>query len=150
VLPDAIELEGGELVPSDASLWTTGVKVSPLAADSGLAVDDRGRIHGTCQSGMPTAVHGADAIWRRLRGRKDKPFRFGYFHQPLSLGRKDGVIQFTKADDTPRRWYITGRWAVMYKELVSGSPVKMFRLSRRMNVSATISKGGRATRKPVM
>ena len=180
VLPDAIELEGGEIVPSDASLWTTGVKVSPLAADAGLAVDDRGlvvvdatlrsvshpdvfaigdaaavrlgwgEVHGTCQSGMPTAAHVADAITRRLRGRKDKPFRFGYFHQPVSLGRKDAVIQFTHADDTAGRWYITGRWAVMYKEMVSGSPVKMFRLSRWMNVTVTITKGGRATRQPVM
>ncbi|MBO2449626.1 FAD-dependent oxidoreductase [Actinomadura barringtoniae] len=180
VLPDAIEMEGGELVPSDASLWTAGVKVSPLAAGAGLAVDGRGlvvvdatlrsvshpdvfaigdaaavrlgwgEVHGTCQSGMPTAVHVADAIVRRLRGRKDRPFRFGYFHQPVSLGRKDGVIQFTHADDTPGRFHITGRWAVMYKEMVSGSPVKFFRLSKWVNVSATITKGGRATRRPVM
>ncbi|MEV0200417.1 hypothetical protein [Nonomuraea sp. NPDC050691] len=32
VLPDSVELEGGELVHSDACLWTTGVKVSPPAA----------------------------------------------------------------------------------------------------------------------
>jgi hypothetical protein len=37
---------------------------------------------------------------------------------------------------------------VLYKETVSSSPVKMFRLSKRMNVSATVSRGGRATRKP--
>jgi NADH dehydrogenase FAD-containing subunit len=178
VLPDAVELDGGELVGSDLCLWTTGVRVSPLAGDAGIAVDARGlirvdatlrsvshpnihaigdaaavrmgwgQIHGTCQSGLPTAQYTADAVARLLRGKGVKPFRFGYFHQPVSLGRRDAVIQFTHADDTPRRAYLKGRAAVLYKEAVSGSPVKMFRLSKRMTVSATISKGGRATRKP--
>ncbi|MCG5221100.1 FAD-dependent oxidoreductase [Streptosporangium soli] len=178
VLPDAVELEGGELVASDACLWTTGVRVPALARQAGVAVDQRGlilvdatlrsvshpdihaigdaaavrlawgQIHGTCQSGLPTAQYTADAIARLLRGKKVKPFRFGYFHQPVSLGRRDAVIQFTHADDTPRRACLTGRAAVLYKEIVSGSPVTMYRLSKRMNVSATLSKGGRATRRP--
>ncbi|MEV5748275.1 FAD-dependent oxidoreductase [Actinoallomurus sp. NPDC052308] len=177
VLPDAVELDGGETIASDACLWTAGVTVSPLAADAGIAVDEGGlivvdatlrsvshpdihaigdaaairmawgRIHGTCQSGMPTAQYTADAIARLLRGRPVRPFRFGYFHQPVSLGRRDAVIQFTRADDTPRRAYLKGRAAVMYKETVSGSPLKMYRISKRMNVSATLSKGGRATRR---
>jgi NADH dehydrogenase FAD-containing subunit len=178
VLSDAVELEGGELVHSDACLWTTGVTVSPLAADAGIAVNERGlilvdatlrstshpeihavgdaaavrlvwgQIHGTCQSGLPTAQYTADAIARRLRGKSVKPFRFGYFHQPVSLGRGDAVIQFTKADDTPGRWYLTGRAAVVYKEMVSSSPLTTYRLSKRMNVTTIVSKGGRATRRP--
>ncbi|WP_329247886.1 FAD-dependent oxidoreductase [Actinoallomurus sp. NBC_01490] len=178
VLPDAVELETGELLPSDACLWTAGVTVSSLAADAGIGVDDRGlvvvdatlrsvshpevhaigdaaavrlawgRIHGTCQSGLPTAQYTADTIARLLRGRRVRPFRFGYIHQPVSLGRRDAVIQFTHADDTPRRAYLKGRAAVLYKETVSSSPVKVYRLSKRMNVTATLSKGGRATREP--
>ncbi|KQX72230.1 FAD-dependent oxidoreductase [Streptomyces sp. Root1310] len=178
VLPDAVELADGRLISSDACLWTTGVKVSPLAADAGIATDDHGlilvdatlrsvshpqiraigdaaavrqawgQIHGTCQSGLPTAQYTADAIARLVRGKAVKPFRFGYFHQPVSLGRRDAVIQFTKADDTPRRMHLTGRSAVAYKELVSASPLTTYRLSKRMNVTTIISKGGRATRKP--
>ena len=176
VLLDAVELETGELIESDACLWTTGVKVSPLARESGVAVDDRGLIvvdaalrsvshpeihaigdaaairlawgelHGTCQSGLPTAQHTADTIARLMRGKQAKPFRFGYYHQPISLGRRDAVIGFTRADETPRRICLKGRAAVVYKEMVSSSPVQMFKLSKRMNVSATVSKGGRATR----
>lgn len=179
VRPDAVELADGRLVRSDACLWTTGVKVSPLAADAGIATDDRGlilvdatlrsashpeihaigdaaavrlawgQIHGTCQSGMPTAQYTADTIPRLLRGKAVKPFRFGYFHQPVSLGRRDAVIQFTKADDTPRRVHLTGRSAAAYKELVSGSPLTTYRFSKRMNVTTIMSRGGRATRKPV-
>ncbi|MFG3619593.1 NAD(P)/FAD-dependent oxidoreductase [Nocardia sp. NPDC047654] len=177
VLPDAVELAGGELVHTDLTLWTAGVRVSPLAAQAGIETDPHGlivvdptlksvshptihaigdaaavrqtwgRIHGTCQSGMPTAAYTADVIARQLRGKRVRPFRFGYFHQPVSLGRKDAVIQFTKADDRPRRGYLTGRAAVRYKEAVSGSPVPVFTLSKRMTVSVTLSKGGRATRR---
>ena len=37
---------------------------------------------------------------------------------------------------------------MLYKEFVSGSPVKMYRLGKRVNVSTIVSKGGRATREP--
>ncbi|MFI9511131.1 NAD(P)/FAD-dependent oxidoreductase [Nocardia sp. NPDC052566] len=176
VLPDAVELATGERVPADLTLWTTGVRVSPLATQAGIETDARGlivvdptlksvshpsiraigdaaavrqawgQIHGTCQSGMPTAAYTADALARQLRGKAVEPFRFGYFHQPVSLGRKDAVIQFTKADDTPGRFYLTGRAAVMYKQAVSSSPVPSMKLSKKMTVSAQLSKGGRATR----
>ncbi|MFE0460472.1 NAD(P)/FAD-dependent oxidoreductase [Kitasatospora sp. NPDC058965] len=178
VLPDAVELADGRLVHSDACLWTAGVKVSPLAARAGIATDDRGlvrvdatlrsvshpeihavgdaaavrlaygQLHGTCQSGLPTAQYTADAIARLVRGKAVRPFRFGYVHQPVSLGRRDAVIQFTKADETPRRLHLTGRIAVAYKETVSGSPLLTYRLSKRMNVTTVVSKGGRATRRP--
>lgn len=176
VLPGGVELADGTNVQADACLWTTGVRVPALAADAGIAVDERGlilvdatlrstshpeihaigdaaavhqawgQIHGTCQSGLPTAAYTADALAGRLRGKSVKPFRFGYFHQPVSLGRRDAVIQFTHADDTPRRWFLSGRAAVAYKELISGSPVKMYRLTKRVYVSAHLSHGGRATR----
>lgn len=174
VLPDAVELAGGTVLPADLTLWTTGVRVAPLAAAAGIATDERGlivvdetlrsvshpnihavgdaaairmpwgQIHGTCQSGIPTAAYTADAIARQLRGKAPKPFRFGYFHQPVSLGRRDAIIQFTKSDDTPGRFYLTGRAAVAYKESVSASPVPIVRFSRRMNVPVKLRAGRRA------
>ncbi|OHV42939.1 FAD-dependent oxidoreductase [Pseudofrankia sp. BMG5.36] len=165
-----------EPVAADAVVWTIGVRALPLAEQAGLAVDAQGRIlvdealrsesdpavyavgdaaavrqpwgmiHGTCQSGIPTAAHAADSIGRRLRGRRPKPFRFGYIHQPVSLGRRDAVIQFTHADDSPRRWYLKGRAAVRYKELVSGSPPAFFRLSRWFNVPILMLVPGRGPR----
>ena len=41
VLPDAVELATGELVASDATLWTTGFAASPLASSAGIGVDER-------------------------------------------------------------------------------------------------------------
>ncbi|NEW29696.1 NAD(P)/FAD-dependent oxidoreductase [Nocardia cyriacigeorgica] len=177
VLPDAVHLDNGDTLASDLILWTTGVKVAPLAARAGIATDARGlivtdatlrsishpdihaigdaalvrqawgQLHGTCQSGVVTADYTASVIDRLLRGKPVKPLRFGYFHQPVSLGRKDAVIQFTNADDTPNRWYLTGRAAVIYKEQVSSTPPLAAKLSRHVKLPVQLSKGGRATRK---
>jgi NADH dehydrogenase FAD-containing subunit len=176
VLPGAIELEDGEQIPTDTTLWTTGVRVAPLAAEAGLVTDQTGRvvvdatlrsvshpevyaigdaaairqaygtIHGTCQSGIPSGAHTAESIVRQLRGKAPKPFRFGYVHQPVSLGRKDAVIQFTKPDDTPGRWYLKGRAAIAYKEAVSGSPLKFYRSRTAIPARMTGRTGGRRNR----
>ncbi|MEU4828612.1 FAD-dependent oxidoreductase [Actinomadura sp. NPDC023710] len=177
VLPDAVRLDTGELVPSDLILWTSGVRVPRFAAQAGIATDEKGliitdptlrsvshpeihaigdaalvrqawgQVHGTCQSGVVTADYTAAVIARLLRGKPVKPLRFGYFHQPVSLGRKDAVIQFTNADDTPKRWYLKGKAAVVYKEQVSSTPPVAAKMSRYVKMPVQLSKGGRVTRK---
>ncbi|MEU9985263.1 FAD-dependent oxidoreductase [Streptomyces sp. NPDC048045] len=177
VLPDAVGLAGGESVAADAVLWTCGTRVSPLAAAAGLAVDEHGRIvtdatlrsvsrtevyaigdaaairqgygvmHGTCQGGMPTGVHAALSVDRVLRGKRPKPFRFGYYHTPVSLGRGDAVVQFTRPDDSPRRMCLTGRAAVRYKETVTASPWPTYGRMKKMPASGAFwPRGGRFTR----
>jgi NADH dehydrogenase FAD-containing subunit len=175
VMSDGVALDDGEVIATQAVLWTTGVRVSPLAAAAGLEVDDRGRIvtdealrsvsrpnvyavgdaaairqgygvmHGTCQSGIPTAVHAATSIVRELKGKQPKKFRFGYVHQPVSLGRNDAVIQFTHPDDSPGRFFLAGRLAVAYKETVSSSPWPTYGL---LKVAPALGwrRGGRTTR----
>jgi NADH:quinone reductase (non-electrogenic) len=178
VAPDAVHLADGATVPADAVLWTVGVRVAPLAATAGLQVDERGRIvtdgslrsvshpevyaigdsaairqsygvmHGTCQSGMPTGVHAAVSIARELRGAAPRSFRFGYLHAPVSLGRRDAVIQFTRPDDSPKRFYLTGRLAVWYNETVSSAPWPSFRRLRQLPGIGLFAwrRGGRFTR----
>ncbi|MEU9013046.1 FAD-dependent oxidoreductase [Streptomyces sp. NPDC048479] len=177
VLPASVELAGGENIAADAVLWTSGTRVSPLAAAAGLSVDGRGRIvtddslrsvshpdvyavgdaaavrqgygimHGTCQGGMPTGVHAAVSIARTLKGKQPKPFRFGYYHTPVSLGRHDAVVQFTHPDDTPRRVHLTGRKAAWYKETVTASPWPTFGRMKKMPSSGAFwPRGGRFTR----
>jgi NADH dehydrogenase len=178
VLPGSVELAGGNSVAADAVLWTSGVRVSPLAAAAGLHVDERGRIvtdaalrsvshpevyaigdaaairqaygvmHGTCQSGMPTGVHASVSIARELKGKQPRPFRFGYFHIPVSLGRHDAVVQFTHPDDSPKRLCLTGRRAVWYKETVSSAPWPSFERLRKYPTSGSFAwrRGGKFTR----
>ncbi|RJO69314.1 FAD-dependent oxidoreductase [Nocardia panacis] len=172
VRPDGIQLASGTTIPADLTLWTAGVRNAPLAASAGIATDPRGAIlvdatlksvshpeiraigdaaavtmpwgplHGTCQSGMPTAAYAADTTARELRGKPVRPFHFGYIHQPVSLGRRDAVIQFTHPDDTPLRAHLTGRLAVVYKAAVSASPVPVFRLAKFLATPVTLPRGG--------
>ncbi|MEV4457071.1 FAD-dependent oxidoreductase [Microbispora sp. NPDC049633] len=177
VLPGTVELAGGQSVAADAVLWTSGTRVSPLPAAAGLTVDAHGRIvtdaalrsvshpdvyavgdaaairqgygvmHGTCQGGMPTGVHAAVSIVQTIKGRRPKPFRFGYYHTPVSLGRHDAVVQFTHPDDSPRRLYLTGRAAVRYKETVTASPWPTWGRMKKMPASGAFwPRGGRFTR----
>ncbi|OIJ94557.1 NAD(P)/FAD-dependent oxidoreductase [Streptomyces colonosanans] len=179
ILPAGVELEGGESVDADVVVWTSGTRVSPLAAAAGLSVDERGRVvtdvalrsvshpevyavgdavavrqgygdmHGTCQSGMPTGVHAAVSILRTLNGKEPRPFRFGYYHTPVSLGRNDAVVQFTRPDDSPRRIHLTGRMAARYKEAVTASPWPTWARMKKMPASGAFwPRGGRFTRVP--
>ncbi|MFG1927144.1 NAD(P)/FAD-dependent oxidoreductase [Cryptosporangium sp. NPDC048952] len=178
VQPGGVRTESGETVAADLVLWTSGVRVSPLAAKAGLDVDDTNRIvtddtlrsvshpeiyavgdaaavrqtfgtlHGTCQSGMPTGVHAAASVARELEGKTPKPFRFGYLHAPISLGRNDAVVQFTYPDDTPKRLALTGRAARWYKETVSAAPWPTFGRTYTSPGIAMLGwrRGGRHTR----
>ncbi|MEU0057575.1 FAD-dependent oxidoreductase [Streptomyces sp. NPDC006334] len=72
----------------------------------------------SCASGVPAAWQAADAIAARLTGGKvpEQPVR--YFNQCVSLGRREGLIQYVTADDRAVDAALTGRLAALYKELV--------------------------------
>jgi NADH dehydrogenase FAD-containing subunit len=72
----------------------------------------------SCASGVLTAWQAADAIAARLTGGKLPTVSIRYFNQCISLGRKEGVIQYVTADDRAVRAALTGRIAAVYKELV--------------------------------
>ncbi|MFF5551431.1 NAD(P)/FAD-dependent oxidoreductase [Streptomyces olivaceoviridis] len=72
----------------------------------------------SCASGVPTAWQAADAIAARLTGGKLPKVPLRYFNQCISLGRKEGLIQYVTADDRAVRAALTGRIAAVYKELV--------------------------------
>ncbi|PZT75445.1 NAD(P)/FAD-dependent oxidoreductase [Streptomyces sp. AC1-42W] len=72
----------------------------------------------SCASGVPTAWQAADAIAARLTGTKIPSTAPRYFNQCISLGRKDGLIQYVTADDRAVRAALRGRLAALYKELV--------------------------------
>ncbi|WP_435208298.1 NAD(P)/FAD-dependent oxidoreductase [Streptomyces sp. bgisy034] len=72
----------------------------------------------SCASGVPTAWQAADAIAARLTGAKVPTTPVRYFNQCISLGRKEGLIQYVTADDRAVSAALTGRLAAVYKELV--------------------------------
>ncbi|MFG2925345.1 NAD(P)/FAD-dependent oxidoreductase [Streptomyces sp. NPDC048305] len=72
----------------------------------------------SCASGVPMAWQAADAIAARLTGGKLPTTEPRYFNQCISLGRKEGLIQYVTADDRAIGAALTGRFAAFYKELV--------------------------------
>ncbi|MER5887653.1 FAD-dependent oxidoreductase [Streptomyces sp. NPDC001941] len=160
VLPGALALADGTLLRTDACLWTAGTRGPGLAAGAGLATDARGRVevdgslrslshpevyavggaaavrgtwHGSRGfggSGLPSAAHAAGSIVRRLRGKRaGRPWSRS-FHRPVGLGRRDAVVQFTRADGTPVPGCLTGRAAVAYRALLGAGPVRLYGLLR--------------------
>ncbi|TDC72440.1 NAD(P)/FAD-dependent oxidoreductase [Streptomyces hainanensis] len=72
----------------------------------------------SCASGTPAAWQAADVIAARLTGRKLPDTKPRYFNQCISLGRRQGLIQYVTADDRAVRAVLTGRLAAFYKELI--------------------------------
>lgn len=169
-------LADGSELPFDLAVWCGGFVARPLAAQSGLAVDERGGavvdpelrsvsnptvlavgdaaalprqpngavVRWTCQAGMPTGAHAADTVAAELAGRTPKPFRFGYIHQPISLGRRDGLIQWVDRADVVKPGVLTGRRAAVYKNLVSAAAITSLRMERRVAGSTRWPGPGRA------
>ncbi|MFB7515748.1 NAD(P)/FAD-dependent oxidoreductase [Streptomyces sp. NPDC056144] len=72
----------------------------------------------SCASGTPMAWLAADSLAARLTGGKLPKNTIRYLNQCISLGRKDGLIQFVTADDRAKDSALTGRLAARYKELI--------------------------------
>lgn len=87
--------------------------------DAATAIGPGGKpLRMSCASGVPMAWQAADAIAARLTDTKVPIVTIRYFQQCISLGRKEGLIQFVTADDRARDSALTGRVAALYKELI--------------------------------
>ncbi|WP_216205291.1 NAD(P)/FAD-dependent oxidoreductase [Amycolatopsis aidingensis] len=71
-----------------------------------------------CATGIPSAPRAVGAIAGRLAGKQPRPLKFRYVNQCISLGRRDALVQFVRADDSPVEAVLTGRLAARYKEVI--------------------------------
>ncbi|MFY1650975.1 NAD(P)/FAD-dependent oxidoreductase [Solwaraspora sp. WMMB762] len=87
--------------------------------DAARAIGPGGKpLRMSCASGTPMAWQAADSIAARLTGGKLPNAPLRYFNQCISLGRREGLIQYVTADDRAKPAVLTGRLAAGYKELV--------------------------------
>ncbi|WP_433161710.1 NAD(P)/FAD-dependent oxidoreductase [Kribbella sp. CA-247076] len=90
--------------------------------DAAYAMGDTGKpLRMSCATGTPAAWQASGAIVARLTGAKRRNAPLRYFNQCISLGRKEGLIQYVTADDQTLSFSLRGRAAAVYKELVCKS-----------------------------
>ncbi|MFC9787356.1 NAD(P)/FAD-dependent oxidoreductase [Rhodococcus sp. NPDC127528] len=77
-----------------------------------------GHIRMSCQAALPLGAHGADTVLAQLAGRNPEPLSMGFLLQCVSLGRRAGVVQFVRTDDSPRKLALRGRMGAFVKEQI--------------------------------
>ncbi|MGW8378132.1 FAD-dependent oxidoreductase [Streptomyces sp. ODS28] len=95
-----------------------------------------------CATGLPAAAHVARSLDDRLAGRPARGLRFRYLNQCISLGRRDALVQYVRADDSPVEYVLTGRLAVLYKETI----VRGALTAQRHPGLVNLTPGGRSSR----
>jgi NADH dehydrogenase len=141
-------LADGRSLDYDSCVWAGGFEAPALLREAGLAVDAQGRAlvtptlqaHGQptifvagdsaaagdggqairmgCVSAEPMGAHAGSNIAALSAGGQPQPFQFGFFVRCVSLGRRDGLVQFVDAQDRPAERIVTGQGAAVVKELI--------------------------------
>jgi NADH dehydrogenase FAD-containing subunit len=115
----ALETTGTGLIVVDGTMRSVSHPDVYAIGDAALVMGPGDKpLRMSCASGVPTAWQAADTIAARLTGGKVPSLTIRYYNQCISLGRKDGLIQYVTADDRAVGTALTGRPAAVYKELV--------------------------------
>ncbi|MFD8071082.1 NAD(P)/FAD-dependent oxidoreductase [Streptomyces sp. NPDC059718] len=115
----ALETTGTGRIVVDGTMRSVSHPDVYAIGDAALAMGPGDKpLRMSCASGIPTAWQAADAIAARLTGGKLPNAPLRYFNQCISLGRKEGLIQYVTADDRAVSAALTGRLAALYKELI--------------------------------
>lgn len=151
VTGDGVTLADGRRLPG-LTVWTAGFGVPDLAARSGLSTDAAGRLRTdetltsvdddrivgagdaaapsdrpfrmSCQAAGPLGAHAADTVLARIAGRPPAPVAIGFAGQCLSFGRRAGMFQFSRRDDTARPAHLAGVPGAKIKQFICWSTVK--------------------------
>src|SRR5262249_39827740 len=100
--------------------------------DSAVIADGEGpKLRMACATALPMGAHTADNLSKELHGEAPTPFSFGFVFQCISLGRRDGIVQFVEEDDTPREKILKGRLGSFIKELICRYAVWFVEQERR-------------------
>ncbi|BBX20482.1 FAD-dependent oxidoreductase [Mycolicibacterium duvalii] len=147
VRPDAVVFADGAVRPTAVTVWAAGFAVPQLAAASGLSTDTIGRLRTDetltsvddcrivaagdcaapstgplrmcCASASQLGPQAADTVLRRIAGTQPVAARSRFLgNSCTSVGRRGGILQFGRSDETPLNLYLGGRLAAAFKEAV--------------------------------
>lgn len=106
-------------VRTDAALRVPGHPRVLAAGDAAAVAGADGRaLRMSCAAALPAGAHAGANVARLLRGDEAEALRFGFVARCVSLGRREGVVQWVAPDDAPRPRVWTGRSAVLTKEAI--------------------------------
>lgn len=115
----ALEVTGTGQIVVDGSMRSVSHPDVYAVGDAAMAMGPGDKpLRMSCASGTPMAWQAADTIAARLTGGKLPNAPLRYFNQCISLGRRNGLIQYVTADDRAVSAALTGRLAALYKEIV--------------------------------
>ncbi|MFF4033617.1 NAD(P)/FAD-dependent oxidoreductase [Streptomyces sviceus] len=151
VTRDAVRLDDGRELLSEVTVWTAGFGVPDLAARSGLSTDALGRLRTDetltsvdderivaagdsaapsdlpyrmgCQSAVQLGPQAAQTVLSRIAGERPAAVDVGFAGQCISLGRRVGIFQFARKDDTAISLYLGGFLGARLKEIICRSTV---------------------------
>lgn len=149
---EAVELADGRSLPSRVTIWTTGFGVPDLAVRSGLRTDSAGRMitdetltsiddehivaagDASAPSELPfrmsayaagcLGAHAADTVLNRISGQHPTPIDLSFPAMCVSFGRRTGIFQLARKDDTAIRLHFSGRAGKKLKEVSCEASVK--------------------------
>ncbi|WP_099041967.1 NAD(P)/FAD-dependent oxidoreductase [Mycobacterium neglectum] len=170
VRPDAVVFEDGAVRPSAVTVWTAGFGVPDLAAASGLGTDSIGRLltdetltsvddprviaagdcaspsgeplRMCCASASQLAPQAANTVLSRIAGTAPARFEYGIPAQCISLGRRAGILQLGRMNDTAVNLYFSGRLTAKIKEAICKGTLWGMRREARKPGSTFWFKGG--------
>jgi NADH dehydrogenase FAD-containing subunit len=106
----------------DPQLRAIGQPAVYAAGDIASPVVDPGQPLPTgCKSAMPTGAQVADNLFHELTGQPLRGLDFALPFYCVSLGRRDGLIQWADADGRPVDRVLTGRRGAWFKEFICRS-----------------------------
>ncbi|HEY0700784.1 MAG TPA: FAD-dependent oxidoreductase [Micromonospora sp.] len=159
VTGDAVRLSGGRELPSTVTIWTAGFGVPDLATRSGLSTDALGRLltdetltsvddvrivaagdsaapsdlpyRMSCQAAVQLGPQAAETVLSRIAGEQPAPVDVGFAGQCISLGRRTGIFQVARRNDTATRFHLGGRLGAKLKEFICEHTVKQLAYEAR-------------------
>ena len=146
VTADTVQLRGGRTLPSPVTIWAAGFAAPDLAARSGLRTDASGRlltdetltsvddervvaagdsaalpgppVRMSCQAAVQLGPQAAETVLSRIAEERPEPVDVGFVGECISLGRRAGIFQFARRDDTATGRHLGGRPGAKLKELI--------------------------------
>ncbi|GII62919.1 dehydrogenase [Sphaerisporangium krabiense] len=174
--PDAVVLGDGTVRDSALTIWAGGFAVPELAAASGLRTDAVGRLltdetltsldderivaagdaaapsdqplRMSSYAAGPLGAQAAATVLSRIAGTAPAVIDLGFTGSCVSLGRRAGLRQFARKDDSTTNIYFDGRLGAAYKEMVLKWSVSKIRREARKPGSISWIKGGPRPEQP--